>query len=125
SHVDDRAELARAGALAERGAARLRLSSEYTVVALAGATGSGKSSLFNALARMEVSPVSDLRPTTDAAHACVWSSDLPAPLLDWLGVDRWRRFLRESVLDAEREAQMRGLVLLDLPDMDTVADVHR
>ena len=98
---------------------------DHTVVALAGATGSGKSSLFNALARMELSPVSDLRPTTDAAHACVWGAEQPAPLLDWLGVDRWRRFLRESVLDAERETPLRGLVLLDLPDMDTVADVHR
>ena len=117
--------VARTRDLARRGATRLRLSADHTVVVLAGATGSGKSSLFNALARMELSPASELRPTTDAAHACVWGADQPAPLLDWLGVDRWRRFLRESVLDAEREAPLRGLVLVDLPDMDTVADTHR
>jgi GTP-binding protein EngB required for normal cell division len=124
-HLDDGRGLAWARDVAERGGARLRLSAEHTVVALAGATGSGKSSLFNALARIEVSPAGDLRPTTDAAHACVWGGEGAAPLLDWLGVDRWRRFVRESVLDAEREAPLRGLVLLDLPDMDTVADVHR
>jgi GTP-binding protein EngB required for normal cell division len=122
---EDAHGLAWARDLARRGGTRLRLSPDHTVVALAGATGSGKSSLFNALARMELSPVSELRPTTDAAHACVWGAEQPAPLLDWLGVDRWRRFLRESVLDAERELSLRGLVLLDLPDMDTVADVHR
>jgi len=125
THVGDQVALGAVGALAERGSARLRLSAEHTVVALAGASGSGKSSLFNALCRMEVSPVGDLRPTTDAAHASVWGPEQPSALLDWLGVDRWRRFLRHSPLDTERDAGLRGLVLLDLPDMDTVADVHR
>ena len=37
-----------AAELSERAAERLRLSGEHTIVALAGATGSGKSSLFNA-----------------------------------------------------------------------------
>ena len=32
---------------------------------------------------------------------------------------------RESVLDADREADLRGLVLLDLPDHDSTAVVHR
>jgi GTP-binding protein EngB required for normal cell division len=123
-HLDDGRGLAWVRDVAARGGSRLRLSADHTVVALAGATGSGKSSLFNALARIEVSPAGDLRPTTDAAHACVWGGE-PAPLLDWLGVDRWRRFVRESVLDAEQETSLRGLVLLDLPDLDTVADVHR
>ena len=58
--------------LVERAGARLALSRDHTVVALAGATGSGKSSLFNALARLELSPVGVRRPTTGVAHACVW-----------------------------------------------------
>ena len=33
---------------------RLRLAGDHTIVALAGATGSGKSSLFNALTDLEV-----------------------------------------------------------------------
>jgi hypothetical protein len=94
------------------------------VVALAGATGGGKSSLFNALARLELSPVGLFRPTTNATHACVWGR--PAgDLLDWLGVAPDRRSSRESALDADDEAALRGLVLLDLPDMDTRAGAHR
>jgi hypothetical protein len=125
-HVDlDTGAVAAAGRLAHRGLARLRLSGDHTVVALAGSTGGGKSSLFNALVRMELSPVGDLRPTTGETNSCTWSTTRPDPLLDWLGVDRGRRFVRESVLDADREAPLRGLVLLDLPDMDSVLVDHR
>ncbi|MGZ4609802.1 MAG: ABC transporter, partial [Actinomycetes bacterium] len=48
--LEGRAEpalLTRASAVATRAGQRLRLSGEHTVVALAGSTGSGKSSLFN------------------------------------------------------------------------------
>ena len=38
-----------ASTVASRAAERLKLSAEHTVVAIAGATGSGKSSTFNAL----------------------------------------------------------------------------
>ena len=53
----DDALLAPARELSRRAGERLRLSGTHTVVALAGATGSGKSSLFNALAGAQVSPV--------------------------------------------------------------------
>ena len=43
-----------------------------------------------------------------------------APLLDWLGVERRYRYARASALDAG-EAALNGLVLLDLPDHDSVA----
>lgn len=116
-------------ALAERADARLRLNDgedgHHTVVALAGATGVGKSSLFNALARISLSPSGHLRPTTGQVHACVWNAPGTGPVLDWLGVDPSRRFDRESALDAEDEAALRGLVLLDLPDVDSVAAEHR
>ena len=112
------------GALA-RTAERLRLGGEHTVVALVGATGSGKSSLFNALSGMEMADVGARRPLTAEPMACIWGDDEAGPLLDWLGVPPARRLRRESVLDADREAPLHGLVLLDLPDHDSTAVAHR
>ncbi|RKN14045.1 ABC transporter [Micromonospora musae] len=112
--------------LVERAGTRLTLSRDHTVVALAGATGSGKSSLFNALARLDLSPVGVRRPTTGVAHACVWGpQEGAARLLDWIGVLPRHRFVRESALDADDEAALHGLVLLDLPDFDSVQWSHR
>ncbi|MEV0718851.1 GTPase [Asanoa sp. NPDC050611] len=112
--------------LVERATGRLALSRDHTLVALAGATGSGKSSLFNALAHMRLSPVGVRRPTTGQAFACVWgAADGAAGLLDWVGVLPRNRFARESPLDGDDEAALRGLVLLDLPDFDSVEASHR
>jgi GTP-binding protein EngB required for normal cell division len=96
--------------------ARLGLGLESTVVALAGPTGAGKSSLFNALAGADVSRVGRLRPTTAAASAATWGDANPA-LLDWLDVPRRHR--------AEDGEGLEGLVLLDLPDFDSVETTHR
>ncbi|MFI5840953.1 GTPase [Catenuloplanes sp. NPDC051500] len=109
----------------ERADARLALSREHTVVALAGSTGSGKSSLFNALAGFALSPVGMRRPTTGEAHACVWGSLEGAnALLDWVGVLPRHRFVRESALDGNDHTALHGLVLLDLPDFDSVRRQH-
>lgn len=110
--------------IAARVRERLALGVDQTVVALAGGTGSGKSSLFNAIAGLEFAEVGVKRPTTSQVTACVWGSD-GGPLLDWLGVGSSDRIERESALDGEREAPLRGLVLLDLPDHDSVAPEHR
>jgi GTP-binding protein EngB required for normal cell division len=119
-------DLVAAHTLVERAGSRLALSMDHTVVALAGSTGSGKSSLFNALARLKLSPVGVRRPTTGVAHACVWGPLEPANrLLDWVGVLPRQRFIRESALDGDDEAALRGLVLLDLPDFDSVERGHR
>ncbi|XVU25573.1 GTPase [Actinoplanes sp. CA-054009] len=119
-------DLVAAHTLIERAGNRLSLSRDHTVVALAGSTGSGKSSLFNALARLKLSPVGVRRPTTGVAHACVWGPLEPATrLLDWVGVLPRHRFIRESALDGDDEAALRGLVLLDLPDFDSVERGHR
>ncbi|MEV0455061.1 GTPase family protein [Catellatospora methionotrophica] len=111
--------LAPAQALVARAGERLSLSQLHTVVALAGATGAGKSSIFNALAGVPLSQTGVRRPTTGQAHACVWGPDSADPLLDWLGVQR--RYTR----DGGTVPDLSGLVLLDLPDYDSVQAEHR
>src|SRR5580698_1846200 len=108
-----------AEAVLKRAGERLRLSSNHTVVALAGGTGSGKSTLFNALSGATFSPPGVTRPMTRHVHACVWGMQGAAPLLDWLGVQRRHRYARASVLDSG-ESDLDGLILLDLPDHDSV-----
>ncbi|WP_416974329.1 GTPase [Streptomyces sp. 4F14] len=114
--------LAEAGRVLDEAAARRRLSGGHTVVAIAGATGSGKSQLFNALAGVTISETGVRRPTTAAPIACSWS-DGAAALIDRLGIPG--RLRRRPVQSPEAEAQLRGLVLVDLPDHDSAALPHR
>ncbi len=114
-----------AAAVAERAGARLRLSGEHTVVALAGATGSGKSSTFNALAGVELARTGVRRPTTSWTTACTWGEDDAAGLLDWLEVPPRHRVRQSSLLDGARpDRSLEGLVLLDLPDHDSTEVAH-
>ena len=118
---------------------RSGISGDHTVVALAGATGSGKSSLFNALVGADVATIGARRPTTSRPTAAVWGDDDASELLDWLGVQArhvvetaggqqavgggarpgsgWRQDAGVGSLD--------GLVLLDLPDFDSRVVEHR
>jgi GTPase Era involved in 16S rRNA processing len=112
-----------------RAAGRFGMSAEHTVVILGGATGVGKSSLFNALVGIGLSPVAVRRPTTTQAIACVWEADRLAeakPLLDRLGVESRRQLTRDSALDRTpvRDA-LAGLVLVDLPDHDSAVREHQ
>ena len=117
--VDEAAEIV------ERAASRLRLSAEHTVVAIAGATGSGKSSTFNALTGLELSAVGVRRPTTSWATACVWGSEGAPELLEWLGIPQRHQITRDSMLDTRREGHaLQGTVLLDLPDHDSTEVSH-
>ncbi|MEU9716089.1 YfjP family GTPase [Streptomyces sp. NPDC047976] len=113
--------LAEAGRVLDEAAARRGLSPQHTVVAIAGATGSGKSTLFNSLAGVQISETGLRRPTTAAPIACSWS-DGAAGLLDRLEIPgRLRRRPRET---PEAEA-LRGMVLVDLPDLDSALGAHR
>ncbi|KAB1986212.1 ATP-binding protein [Streptomyces triticiradicis] len=118
----DSGTLAEAGRVLDEAAARRRLSGEHTVIAIAGATGSGKSQLFNALAGVAISETGVRRPTTSAPIACTWS-DGAATLVDRLGIPG--RLRRRPLQSPEAEAQLRGLVLVDLPDHDSAAVQHR
>lgn len=119
----DRSALAEAGRVLDEAAARQRLSSRHTVVAIAGASGSGKSALFNALAGAQISETGLRRPTTAAPIACSWT-DGAAGLLDRLAVPgRLRR--RPGTGGTAADEALQGLVLVDLPDHDSAARGHR
>lgn len=109
------ASVAAARAVVKKAGARAGLGLESTVVALAGPTGAGKSLLFNTLAGTELASVGRRRPMTSTGQAAVWGDSADA-LLDWLDIRRRHR-LEGAALD--------GLVLLDLPDFDSVEAAHR
>jgi len=106
-----------AGAL-ERAEGRTGLDPLTTVAALVGATGSGKSSLFNALAGADLADVGVLRPTTTQALAAVQPGRDASALVDWIGVDR-------RVLVPAGAGLPDGIVLVDLPDTDSVSTANR
>jgi GTP-binding protein EngB required for normal cell division len=104
-----------ARAVTQKAGARLGLGIETTVVALAGPTGVGKSLLFNALSGADLAAVGRRRPTTSEGRAAAWGNGAD-PLLDWLEIG-----LRHRLGDGA----LRGLLLLDLPDFDSVERTHR
>lgn len=110
--------VARAAAVSARASARLAFSGDWTVVALGGATGSGKSSLFNAITGTQLAETGVRRPTTSQTMAAVWGSEIPDELLSWLDVGR------RQLIPAPRN-DYTSLVLLDLPDHDSTETVHR
>ena len=110
-------DLAPARRLLERMGERRALASGVTVAALLGATGSGKSSLFNALVGESLADVHARRPTTTHPLAAVWEAPGAATLLDWLDVPDRR--VRPA------DPRLTGLVLLDLPDIDSTRTANR
>lgn len=98
---------------------RLEAGLGLTVAALAGGTGSGKSTLFNALTELNFADAGDVRPTTMDITACVWSA-AARPVLEALGVKPERTISHNSLLSSSKR-ELDSLVLLDLPDHDSVS----
>ena len=130
-----------------KAAARTSMAGGHTVVALAGATGSGKSSLFNQLIGTDVAKIGARRPTTASPAAAVWGGESASALLDWLKVGT-RHLVDEnnsratdsgfvtdsgslsgtpadSLPGSPPGLELDGLVLLDLPDFDSHLEDHR
>ncbi|MFI7584705.1 GTPase [Kocuria sp. M1N1S27] len=125
----------------DRAAERRSLSADHTVVGFFGATGSGKSSLFNAVVGRDIARAAARRPTTAEPLAAVWGEAGSEALLDWLDVSqrhhldtplpaahddtgRWTR-VRERLTGGSAPEGPGGLILLDLPDFDSVSLHHR
>ena len=107
-----------AGSVRDTARTRLGFPSDAYVLAMAGGTGVGKSTILNALAGEEVSPASARRPTTAEPVAWVPAGKRKelAGLLSWLGVTQVREHRAESLGE---------LAVLDLPDFDSIAPEHR
>ena len=104
-----------------RASSRRSLSADHTVVGFFGATGSGKSSLFNAVSDADIAMTAARRPTTSEPLAGVWGADGSGPILDWLDVgQRHRADPVEGFAD-----ESTGLILLDLPDFDSTREANR
>lgn len=101
-------------AIAEAGSKRRELSGDHTVVGFFGATGSGKTSLFNAIVGENLGEAAARRPTTSSPLAAVWHPQGSEELLDWLEVEDRRN----------RKGDFGNgtgpLILLDLPDFDSI-----
>jgi GTP-binding protein EngB required for normal cell division len=105
----------------ERASSRRSLSADHTVVGFFGATGSGKSTLFNAVNGAEIATAAARRPTTSEPLASVWGADGSEGLLDWLDVrQRHHAGAVEGFAD-----ESSGLILLDLPDFDSTRAANR
>lgn len=112
------AEAAEARAIARRIGRRSGFGGSVYVMALAGGTGVGKSSVLNALAGSVVSEVGAVRPTTDRPVA--WLAEERraelGPLLEWL---------KAETVVGHANAQLADVAILDLPDVDSVRGEHR
>lgn len=87
----------------ERLSQRRELSTEHTVIGFFGATGSGKSTLFNAIAGQNIALSAPTRPTTSTVQAAIWEAEGSEELLDWLGIDK-RVYPQTQALAAEGDA---------------------
>lgn len=145
----------------ERLSRRRELSTEHTIIGFFGATGSGKSTLFNAVAGYPIARSAPTRPTTSAVQAAVWGAEDSDELLDWLGIEnrvypQSTEFIRDverqtpnaasaqsapnavtepvpglfnrirrMVGSGETRTRTGGLILLDMPDFDSVTTANR
>jgi predicted GTPase len=102
--------------VARRARRRVGYGGEILVVAFAGGTGSGKSSLINAIIGDAVVRTGVVRPTTDSALAVIPHET----------ADRYGRLLSELEVEDRIESRaLKELILVDLPDLDSVEAAHK
>ncbi|MFC7102529.1 hypothetical protein ACFQQB_19990 [Nonomuraea rubra] len=68
------------------------------------------------------------RPTTSTAQAALWDGEGAGPLLDWLDIPRRHSATGPATgpaADSAADPGLSGLVLLDLPDHDSIRLSHR
>lgn len=92
---------------------------DSTTIVCAGATGSGKSSIVNALVGREVAHVAAIRPTTDVALAV--GTAVTEPLMNLLDI---RQRVTVPAVGFFAPTQASSAVLIDLPDIDSFAQRH-
>ena len=109
-------ELDRAARVILRLRHRIDYPEDLAVLALAGGTGSGKSSLFNQLLDSDAAEVGGVRPTTSKPLISVpgGRSNEIAGYLHWFDPS-----------DRASHERPEGVVLIDLPDTDSVETDHR
>ena len=88
------------------------------LVAILGSTGSGKSSLFNAIAGENLSDVGVIRPTTRQPHALVHPDDSLPPAIDRMAEDGAVEVIRHP-------SGLKSLVVVDAPDFDSIEAANR
>ncbi|WP_085529393.1 GTPase [Kocuria massiliensis] len=121
---------------------RAGVCAEDTVVGFFGATGSGKSSLFNAVTGKNFATVAVTRPATTEPMAAVWGEGDHRPLTQWLGIETVHRLgsghrpgavgeksfwekLRQAFPGGGGNESSGGVVLVDLPDFDSIRRLNR
>lgn len=110
-HFHETDEQARS--LLQRARVRVSTTGDATIAVFAGATGSGKSSLVNAVVGEEIARVAPTRPTTSSPLA-ISSRDVGASL-DVLDIPH--RYISPAAPE--------NLVLVDLPDIDSTEEANR
>ena len=118
--------VARAQDVLRRADERRSFTTGRTVVALMGATGSGKSSIANTIAGRTIARVAARRPTTTEPLAAIWGEDDAGPVLDWLDIKSRVQVNRPRELPVGPGGEdLSGLVLVDMPDVDSTEIRHR
>jgi len=95
---------------------RIDYPEDLAVVALAGGTGSGKSSLFNQLLDVDAAEVGGIRPTTSRPLISV-------PRGRFNEISGYLHWFEPA--DRSSHGQPENVVLIDLPDTDSVETAHR